>query len=201
MTYRPRRAILGLALALGLGLQVAIVPPVGACSCMAPQPMAAYAGDGSSVIFTGVVEPRDARGFPVTVTRWFQGGGVLESRIWLDPAGFGGDGASCGLEPLPAGGEWIFVAYRAEDQRDLGLNLCSPHASAGDPNGEAMLADAVRTFGGPVVPSADPPPSTGAPAASAPGLGEVLVPVAIGLVAFAGVALGLVLVLGRRRGN
>lgn len=206
MPLRILRALF-VAITVGMGSWLAVAPPTVACSCMQFQSMADYAGQPDSAIFTGVVEPRDARGFPVTVTRWFQGGGVLEPRIWFDPAGFSGDGASCGIDPLPVGGEWIFVAYRAEGQRDLGLSLCSPHAQAGDPVGEAMLADAMRTFGGPVLPASDPPPAAAAPTATADPTaaplspGDILVPVAVALVALAGIVLGAAVVLGRRRGG
>jgi hypothetical protein len=198
MPLRTIRAFF-VAITIGMGSWLAVAPPAVACSCMQFESMADYAGEPDSAIFTGVVEPRDARGFPVTVTRWFQGGGVLEPRIWFDPAGFGGDGASCGIDPLPVGGEWIFVAYRAEGQRDLGLSLCSPHAQAGDPVGEAMLADALRTFGGPVLPAPDPPPGPADPTTAAGSPGDVLVPVAVALVALAGIVLGAALVFSRRR--
>ena len=104
MRDRHRRSVLGLALALGLGLQLALVPPVAACSCMGPQPMAAYAGDDLNVILAGVMEPRDGRGYPVTVTQWFKGGDLLTPRIWFDAAGFSGNDGMCGIEPCRPGG-------------------------------------------------------------------------------------------------
>ena len=55
----------------------------------------------------GIVDPHDGRGYPVTVTRWFQGGGILEPRVWLHPGGFSfvGGGAHCWVPPLPVGAE------------------------------------------------------------------------------------------------
>lgn len=200
---RARRSILGLALAVGLGLQLALVPPVVACSCIGPQPMAAYVGDETVAVFTGVMEPRDDRGFPATVTRWFQGGGLLDSRVWFDVGGFNvqpGVVSSCGIDPLPAGSQWIFVAYRIEGSNNFGTGLCSPHAPLAAAEGRAMLADAERTFvGAPVAPTATDPPRTSDPAGSGAVL-DATVPIVIALVAAAGVLLGVFAVVGRRRG-
>lgn len=202
MRDRPRRSLLGLALALGFGLQLVHVMPVEACSCVESQPMAAYRGDESVAVFTAVVEPRDARGFPATVTRWFQGGGFLDGRVWFDPGGFNvnqGVISSCGIDPLPVGGEWVFVAYRIEDRQELGLGLCSPHAPLGAPEGQAMLRDALATFGGvPVAPTTTDPPGTSDPPSGGVMFGAV-VPILIALVAAAGVLLGVFAVIGRRR--
>jgi hypothetical protein len=203
MRDRPRRSLLGLTLALGLGLQFLLVAPVAACSCVGPQPMAAYRGDDTVAIFTAVVEARVARGFPATVTRWFHGGGFLEGNVWFDPGGFNlneGAVSSCGIDPLPAGGEWMFVAYRIEGRQELGLSLCSPHARLADPEGQAMFADAMATFGGvPVAPSATDPPEAGDPPTGGVLLGAV-VPILIAMVGAAGVLLGVFAVVGRRRG-
>ena len=109
------------------------------------------------MIFTGTVGVPDARGVPVRVTRWFQSPATPRI-VWLEANGFGGDGASCGTALPPAGSEWIFVAYRT-DRAELGVNLCTPHASAAAAEGQAMFADAVATFGqGRVMdPEPDPP--------------------------------------------
>ena len=198
MRDRSRRSLLGLALALGLGLQLALVPPVAACSCMGPQPMAAYAGDDANVILAGVLEPRDARGYPVTVTQWFKGGDFLTPRIWFDAAGFSGNDGMCGIDPLPAGGQWIFVTYRIEGSENFGMGLCSPHAPLAAPEGQAMLADAIRTFGGtPIQPNATDPPIAPVPTSSDDT--AVLIPILIALIAAAGVVLGVFAVVGRRR--
>lgn len=191
-----------------LGLQLALVPPARACSCMMPGPMADYRGDPNAAIFTAIVEGRDARGYPATVTRWFQGG-PFERRVWFDAAAFSGDGASCGIAPLPVLTEWIFVAYRIEGRQELGTGLCSPHAPLGGPDGQtgqAMLADALRTFGGSAPIVSEPPPDVGeppgvGPTGSAAGgiLSDMIVPIAVVVLASLGLVVGLRGVLARLR--
>ena len=87
----------------------------------------------------------DARGVPVRVSRWFQcpdlrrssGSRRTSSAVMARHAG----------PPLPpAGSDWIFVAYLTE-ARQLGVNLCTPHAAAAGADGQAMFNDAVATFG------------------------------------------------------
>ena len=185
------------AAALATGILVATAVPAVACDCVGPQPMAAYAGDAEQVIFTGVVQPPDGRGVPVRVTRWFQGPD-RSAFVRLAGTGFGADGASCGT-PLPAAGtEWIFVAYRSPDGPELGVNLCTPHASAATAEGRAMFADAIATFGEGFV--VDPAPSSPATTGATPaGLVEPLLPViAVGIVIL-GAVIGLLLVARRDR--
>jgi hypothetical protein len=163
--------------------------------------MAAYRGDATQAIFTGVVQVPEARGVPVRVTRWFQGPSP-DQLVWLDGNGFGADGASCGTPLPPAGTEWIFVAYRTETN-ELGVNLCTPHAPASDAAGQAMFADAVATFGQGLVVNAVPG-STATPTSSTASDGLPLpLPVlgAIAIAALASVAaLGLLVNRGRRAG-
>lgn len=157
-----------------------------------------------AVVFSGIVDPRDQRGYPVTVTRWFKGGGLIEPRAWLHPGGFSltGGGADCSVPPLPVGTEWMFIAYKAEDLYSVGL--CSPHAAVATPEGQAMLAEAVRVFGGgaqapatapPAVPSPAVPAPTAAPAAPV-SVVQTLGPLAI-VVFIAGIVLGVVGALRR----
>jgi len=195
---RAGALIVAATLALGILLWTAV--PAVACSCMGPQPMAAYRGDPTQAIFTGVVQAPEARGVPVRVTRWFQGPSP-DPLVWLDGRGFGVDGASCGTPLPPAGTEWIFVAYRTETGQ-LGVHLCTPHAAASDATGQAMFADAVATFGQGLVMDPVPAPTpTTSPAAPA-GL-PLPLPV-VGVMAIAVVALaaglGLLLIRGRRAG-
>jgi hypothetical protein len=152
------------AAVLAVGLLLGAAIPAVACSCIEPQPMAVYAGDADQVVFTGIVQPPDPRGVPVRVTRWFQGPDT-SAIVWLDSQGFTGDGASCGTALPPAGTEWIFVAYRS-DGRELGVNMCTPHAPASAVAGQAMFADAIATFGEGVVMDPAPGPPTTTPAAS-----------------------------------
>jgi hypothetical protein len=161
--------------------------------------MAEVRGDPEIAVFSGVIDPQDARGYPVTITRWFQGGGVIEPRIWFTAGSFSGDGASCGVDPLPLATEWIFVAYRTEGM--YGTGLCSPHAALATADGQAMLADAIQTFGG-VQPSATDPPTAARPPTAAPAapvaLVEAVAPVALAVFGL-GVLLGVVGVLRRTR--
>ena len=91
----------------------------------------------------------------------------------------------------PVGAEWIFVAYKAETG-DLGVNLCTPHAAASDPTGQAMYNDAVATFGDGIV-VADP-------AGSAPGeAGAVpVLPIVVGAIAVLVLAIAATVVYSRR---
>ena len=152
------------ALSLAVAILLVTALPAVACDCVGPQPMAAYAGMADQVIFTGIVQPPDGGGVPVRVTRWFQGPD-RSAFVTLAGRGFGADGASCGTPLPPAGTEWIFVAYRSPDGPELGVNLCTPHASANAAEGRAMFADAVATFGEGLImdPSSPPSPTSGPP--------------------------------------
>src|SRR5919109_1886259 len=137
---RRRRAIRSrLVLTVIVALAGLAMPPAAmACSCAAPGPLSDVQGDPNIAVFTATVDFQDARGFPMTVTRWFQGAGVIEPRVWFTAGSFSGDGASCGVAPLPVGTEWIFVAYRTEGM--YGTGSCSQHAALATPEGQAMLA-------------------------------------------------------------
>ena len=159
--------------------------------------MTEYRDDPDAVVLTGFVAPRDGQGYPVTVSRWFRGGGPLESRVWFTAASFSGDGASCGVAPLPVGTEWIFVAYRTEGM--YGTGLCSPHAALATAEGEAMLADAVRTFGGGAPLGTGPPTGSGSAAIDPGAVAGVVGPLAVVLLVGVAFLLGLVGVLRRVR--
>lgn len=192
-----------LALALAVGILIATAVPAVACSCIGPQPMAAYAGDANQAIFTGVVGAPDDRGVPVRVTRWFQGPS-RDAVVWLDADGFGLDGASCRTALPPAGTEWIFVAYRTEGG-GLGVNLCTPHGAATDAAGQEMFADAVATFGQGIVtdPTPEPPPTTTSPSTddAPPVAAPLLIALGLALIAVIGVVSGLALATRRRGGD
>lgn len=205
--HRPKTgAVLALFVALGLA-GLAMPRAVAACSC-AMISMEDARNEPEAVVFSGVVDARDPRGYPVTVTRWFKGGGLIEPRAWLHPGGFSmtGGGADCSVPPLPVGTEWIFVAFKNEDLYSVGL--CSPHAAIATAEGQAMLADAIRVFGGgappatappatapPAVPSAPTPTPAAAPAAPGSVIGT-LGPIAL-VVFVAGILLGVVGALRR----
>lgn len=178
---------------------LAMALPVAACSCMGPEPMAAYAGSPERVIFSGTVQGPDARGNPVVVTRWFQGEGAA-GIVWIKGE-WGGDGASCGTTMPPAGTEWIFVASRFEGE--LGVNLCTPHAAVASEAGAAMLADAIATFGdgGGAPPGESPPPEAPAQPEHSEAAAVDPVPIAatVGIVAGVGLVAGFFLVARARR--
>ncbi len=177
-----------LILIVGLSLAALAMPrAAAACSC-AMSTMDDARTQPEAVVFTGIVEPRDGRGYPVTVTRWFKGGGIIEPRAWLHPGGFSltGGGADCSVPPLPIGAEYVFIAYAFEGMYSVGL--CSPHAAVATAEGQGMLADAVRVFG-PGGPPATAPPPDPLPADPAPGSTEMVA-------LFAAVILGLGAIVG-----
>ncbi|HSK52892.1 MAG TPA: hypothetical protein VLA44_09060 [Clostridia bacterium] len=209
---RARRLGALSAFLLLLGVYLAAAPPVAACDCMGLEPMAAYAGVRERVIFSGTVQALEPGGVPVLVTRWFQGpdaaGIVMLKGTW----GLGG--ASCETPLPPAGTEWIFVAWRNE-AGELEVNLCTPHAALGTEAGDAMLADAVATFGGggggggggssgnPGIGPSAGPVATPAPTASSPPEAAAAGGIAPGVLAAGGVAVAGLLaglfVVGRKR--
>lgn len=198
MTRRSIRSSFAVGVALSLVL-LALPRPAVACSCVPTQPMAAYAGEPDTVVFTGVTEPRDARGYPVSITRWFQGE-VLVPRVWLAASGFDGNSASCGIDPLPVGLEFVFIAYRVPGSGELIVNLCAPHAPIGTPEGDAMVADAIATFAGGAPPSAELPP-TGPPAEAADDLDAILPGLALTMFLVSGLLLAVYAITSRRRGG
>ena len=182
--------------------------PTFACSCVQPQPMAAY-GTGDYAVFSGTTGPSDARGVPVRVAQWFSGPGPA-AIVYLAASSFG-NSAACGTQLPPAGTDWIWVAS-IQAGSDPVTGLCNPHGQIGTPEGDALVADAVSAFGGAAV--TDPPAvATQSPAASAtdppaapaptpatpadPGMAILLATVGLGLV----VLLGAVVVARRRSGE
>ena len=147
--------------------------PVVACSCVgftswkeAVQP--------ESAVFAGTAGPRDARGVPVRVERWFQGPGAAAT-VWLAGGSFNGIPGvsnSCGIDPPPAGSSWLWVAYPG-DGGDFGTGLCSPTVDLATPEGAAVLKEADALFGGeaPIIP--DPTPETTPDAVADPGPADV----------------------------
>jgi hypothetical protein len=186
---------------------MAIPRLVSACSCVAPQPLAAYAGP-ETVIFSGTVVGEDADGVLVGVERWFSGSGAAPAvRI----AGDFGNGASCGVGSRPAvGSRWLWVAFRPQgdgpanplDAGAVQINICQPFADLATPAGAALLAEAVETFGDD---GALPTPAPGggeAPGGGGAASDPVLVAavVAIAAVILAGVlVLGIAILVGSRR--
>jgi hypothetical protein len=62
----------------------------------------------------------------------------------------------------------VFIAFKGEGTSEglYSVSLCSPHAAVASPEGQAMLMQAARIFGGVAPPAASDPPAT-APAATA----------------------------------
>ena len=73
-TRAARVAILLVASSLTAALWLTAARPAFACSCVAPQPMAAYA-KADNAVFAGTAGPSEARGVPVRVRTWFSGPG------------------------------------------------------------------------------------------------------------------------------
>jgi hypothetical protein len=182
--------------------QLAMPRPVAACSCIAPQPLAQYATDGS-VILSGTVIGRDALGVQVAVTQWFSGD---RPSPLVRIAGDFGNGASCGVgsEP-PAGSSWIWVAWRPEGEDDLSISICTPFADLSTPEGQSLLAEAQQTFAGGGVPSPAPGSPSEPPVESTPpedaGVtgGTVMIAAVGGVVVLAALVLGATAVVARRR--
>jgi hypothetical protein len=176
--------------------------PTFACSCVQPEPMAAYA-TADNAVFSGTAGPSDARGVPVRVGQWFSGPGAAPI-VYLSAASFGGE-SSCGTNAPTAGTQWIWVTFVGE-RGDLMTGLCNPHGQLGTPEGDALLADATKTFGGVAPPDAtesDPPEAAPQPPPETPSprteLGGVIL---LGTVGLGGVLLlGVVLFARRRAGT
>lgn len=193
-----RRLFAGVtSLAFVLVAYLSMALPVAACSCMGPEPMAAYVGSPERAIFSGTVQMPEPAGTPVVVTRWFQGAGAA-GIVWIQGE-WGQGGASCETPMPPAGTEWIFVASQFEGS--LAVNLCTPHAAVGSDAGAAMLADAIATFGdgGGAPPGESPPPAAPEQGAGG-GVDPMPIVLTVGLVVLVGVVAGALLAVRGRRG-
>ena len=210
---RPSRAWAALLVAAFVIPWLLLAAPVRACSCAGGLSLAEYARDPNTAVFTGTVGPREARGVPVAVERWYAGPGA-GLVVWISPQSFG-DSGMCGIseDSLPLGARMFFVGWVPEAGEDVALSICQPYAPLDAPDGADWQAEAERTFGlgGPVtsaeappgVPASQPPTSAPTPGASAPpsgGAGMDPTGLAIGLTAIAGAAvLGGAALLARRR--
>lgn len=156
-----RTARLLLALALVVVGHLSIPRPVVACSCVAPIDALDMAGqDQESTVFTATTGITVGDQMQVLVTRWFRGqpiSGLATVQLHL------GDGASCGMSPLPAGRAYLFMTYPSETSKHA-LSSCSPQGDLGTPDGQALLARAVELYGtGVAPPTATAPESTAPP--------------------------------------
>lgn len=160
--HRSGRLLLALALVVVGHLW--IPRPVVACSCVAPIDALEMAGqDQSATVFTATTGVTVGDQMQVLVTRWFRGqplSGLATVQILL------GDGASCGMSPLPAGRGYLFMTYPSETSKHA-LSLCSPQGDLATGDGQALLARAVDLYGAGVAAPTDAPIAT-APASSQP---------------------------------
>jgi uncharacterized protein (TIGR03382 family) len=203
-------ASLVLATGLVLGVGIAVPRLAHACSCVAPQPLAAYAGP-DNVILAGQVTGPDGGGVQVGVERWFSGDHA--SPVVRIAADFG-NGGSCGIGFVPdQGSRWIWVLWRPEVEDPLGelaandnlqVNICQPYGDLATPEGRALFTEAVKTFGdggeatsAPAVPV--PPEPTQAAAPGAPDAATVSTIAVGGVIAVGALVLALVVLLSRRR--
>ena len=170
-----------LAVCLAFGL----AGPCAACSCVAPVSLAeAAARSPGLAVFVGRVVALDENGgmggvATVQVEGRFRGP--------LLPAVIGarhGGGGDCSIG-MAVGERRLFTA-RLDEGGTWYPVLCDPQGTLGTPEGDALLAEATRTFG-PIQPVGGPPV---APSPGGPDLVVIAAAAAIVLV------IGLVLVVG-----
>lgn len=154
----PDRSTLGLLAAatlMALALLLLSARPTVACSCAMPGSLKDFA-TADNAVFTGTAGVLVDRGVPVEVDQWLWGQGAAQV-VWLTAGSFG-DSAGCGTTPPPPGSTWIWVAWLPGNNGDFGTGLCSPAAQLGTADGDAMLKDALATFGqgAPPVQTAEP---------------------------------------------
>jgi hypothetical protein len=178
-----RLAGLALCLAVWLGLALGAPAPCVACSCVPPVSLAdAAARSPGLAVFVGKVVGLDGGGdgvATIAVDGRFRGPllpAVIHARY-----GGGGD-CTIGM----AVGERRLITARLDERGTWFPVLCDPQGVLGTPEGDALLAEAIRTFG-PAQTVGEPPPepSAGLPVgtiAIALGLGIIVV-LATGVVA------------------
>jgi hypothetical protein len=181
---------------LSMALWLTAARPAFACSCVQPEPMAAY-GTADHAIFAGTAGPSDARGVPVRVATWFYGRNAVPI-VYLSAQSFS-DSSSCGTSIPPAGSAWIWVTFLPEGGGDPATGLCSPHGQLGTPEGDALLKDATATYGGIAPPgsTASDPPEAAPQSPAVPA--EAGVPILLGTVGLGLALLVGVVLLARRR--
>ncbi len=176
------RKLVGLvaALAVGLGLAFGAPAPCVACSCVAPVSLAeAVTRSPDLGVFVGKVVALDggARGTATVVVDGRFRGPLLRTTI---RARYGG-GGDCTIG-MSVGERRLFTASLGEDGVWFPA-MCDPQGVQGTLAGDALIAEAIRTFG-PAQAVGGPPiePSAGLPLGSvAVALGIILL-LATGLV-------------------
>jgi LPXTG-motif cell wall-anchored protein len=190
MRRRSILAVLTAVLALAMG--ALSQPPITvACSCVDPAMHVDMLGDDPQLeAFIGRPGPEMPDGVPVAVDAWF---GHPAPALVVRLAVLKGDGASCGTGAPAVGRQFLFVLYAGDDGR-YAVSLCSLVADLATPDGQAVLARVVAVHGDPISSTLDPPgsdPDTGP--------GANILPLAIGGVAVVGFAIGVLLIVRRRR--
>jgi hypothetical protein len=121
--------------------------------------------------------------------------------VALAADGFGDQSAACQEPWPPVGSHWIWIAFIPEPGQAPQVNLCTPKAQIGTPEGEAMLAEVGEVFG----PGRSAPPvlegTAGSPAITPePSLDARVLLLPLAAAAGVGVVLfGAVYALGRSR--
>jgi hypothetical protein len=194
---RRRLGRLTLVLAVGLWSTTAWALPAAACSCVAFESLAAFAGDPNKHVFSGTITASGEDGAVVAVDRWFQGPGDAQVRLAGE---FGPQSAACQVMPPPVGSRWLYVTFIARPGDAPQVNLCTPQAQldGADPNGAKMELEAIAVFGAGEAP-VDLPEEVPPPAAPV-GLDSGVLPVIVGGIGIAVIALfgGLALLAKRR---
>lgn len=162
-----------------------------ACTCVAPEPGAPVFSGEEDAVLMGTVGQTDGRGiYAFAVERWFHGGSAASVRLQSAMETFP-DGQtainSCGLT-FETGQQLIMAAART-DATTLRPGSCAPYALVASPQGQQLLADAVRAFGEGTAPGVPPetPPGADAP----PDLGLVAIALVTFVVGLTAVAAGL----------
>jgi hypothetical protein len=190
-----RRLVLLAAALLTLGSAGLAAPECAfACSCVPPGDLASYR-DTDTVIVVGRTGVRVGNDVPLAVERWFWGEGIAPV-VPLVPADTRmPDGTTayntCGVD-LPADRHLILVAYRDPADGRLHPSICSPIVDAETDEGQALLAEAVATFGDGVAPVPTSEPE------SAGGDALLLAVAIVGAALGTALLIGTMLVVGRR---
>lgn len=166
---------------------------MAACSCVPwPETLAAYRTDANVRILSGTVVALAGQRGTFAIERVFKGP-VSGPALPIE----GGDGAMCGLH-LELGMRMIMAAWTDGDL--LQPSSCMPSAILPSPEGDALLADAARSYGGVAPPGGAPVDPTTPPVESpGPASTGLALPIAIGGAVVAALLLfGGLIVLSRR---
>lgn len=187
MSSLPRVILATVFLVGALGAsQLSLPGRAVACSCLPSDGGGPFSGEEDAVLM-GTVGAPDGRGvFAFTVERWFRGGDEAVVAVQSNEQTLA-DGSTvintCGLS-IETGQRLILAATRSG--ATLSPSSCFPHAVVATPEGQQLVAAAVRTFGEGTTPG--PQPGTDPRPEAGPDLGLVaiaLVTFVVGLTAVA----------------